>query len=218
METLPMPRPPLLLVVPMALVAPLLAGAGPARAAAAPPVANAPYLPGFGGPTSGGSPSGKVPSGKTPSGKTPSGKTPSGKVPSGKVPAAAASSMPASTPPGTPASPALTPPIPANPTTASDYMAIAGQAVAQQQGPTALRALGRAETRLISRSVPLFQTHSPSEDPAVRLIEQARQAVRAGDFATAARVIARATPLVAQEEKAPPSHPPVGLPATPAAR
>ncbi|MGH7042124.1 MAG: hypothetical protein ACREFY_08330 [Acetobacteraceae bacterium] len=103
-----------------------------------------------------------------------------------------------------------TPPMPAEPTTASGYMTIAAQAVAQQQAMPALTALGRAETRLISRSVPLFQTHSLSTAPAVRLIEQARQAVRAGDFATAATLVARATPLVQQEEGAPPSDPPVG--------
>ena len=111
-----------------------------------------------------------------------------------------------------PTASAPTAPAPAAPTTASDYMAVAAAAVAQRQAAPALRALGRAETRLISRSVPLFQTHAPITDPAVRLIERARQAVRAGDFATAARLITLAVPLVAQEQATPPPNPPVGLP------
>ena len=97
-------------------------------------------------------------------------------------------------------------------------MQAAAQAVAQQQAAPALEALGRAETRLISRSVPLFQTHAPSEDPAVQQIEAARAAVDAGDFPTAAAIIARATPLVQQEEHTPPPNPPVGLPTEPPQR
>ena len=112
-----------------------------------------------------------------------------------------------------PASAAPVPAAPATPVTASDYMAVAAQAVALQQARPALRALGRAETRLISRSVPLFQTNRPSANPAVSLIDQARQAVRAGDFAAAASLIQRATPLVARQLAHPPPSPPVGLPA-----
>jgi hypothetical protein len=99
---------------------------------------------------------------------------------------------------------------------ASDYMQAAAQAVAQQQATPALEALGRAETRLISRSVPMGQTNNPSDNPAVKQIEEARAAIEAGDFATAATVIARATPLVQQEEAAPIPNPPVGLPDQPA--
>ena len=123
----------------------------------------------------------------------------------------AATAPPAPTPPA-PARAAPVPAAPATPVTASDYMAVAAQAVAQQQAKPALRALGRAETRLISRSVPLFQTNRPSADPAVSLIDQARQAVRAGDFTAAAGLIQRATPLVARQLAHPPPAPPVGLP------
>ncbi len=97
--------------------------------------------------------------------------------------------------------------LPAAPVSASDYMNLAAQAVAQRQDKPALRALGHAETRLISRSVPLFQTRALDTTTPVRLIEQARQAIRAGDFDAAAQLIARATPLVAQAEApAPAAH------------
>ncbi len=102
--------------------------------------------------------------------------------------------------------------LPAAPVSASDYMNLAAQAVAQSQARPALRALGHAETRLISRSVPLFQTHTIDTTTPVQLIEQARQAIRAGDFAAAAQLIARATPLVTQAET--PAPPPVGVPAS----
>ncbi len=97
--------------------------------------------------------------------------------------------------------------LPAAPVSASDYMNLAAQAVAQRQDKPALRALGHAETRLISRSVPLFHTRALDTTTPVRLIEQARQAIRAGDFDAAAQLIARATPLVAQAEApAPVAH------------
>lgn len=189
-----MPRSSLSLLMVLTLGAPLLAP--PSPAVAAPPVVNAPYLPGF---NSSAPPAAPPPAGETGAGAALTSPTPPGLAPGAELAAP-------------------TEPMPANPTTASEYMAIAAQAVAQQQAEPALRALGRAETRLISRSVPLFQTHSPADDPAVRLIEQARAAVRAGDFATAATVIQRATPVVAQEENAPPPNPPVGLPTAPAPR
>ena len=97
--------------------------------------------------------------------------------------------------------------LPAAPVSASDYMNLAAQAVAQRHDKPALRALGHAETRLISRSVPLFHTRALDTTTPVRLIEQARQAIRAGDFDAAAQLIARATPLVAQAEApAPVAH------------
>ncbi len=166
----------------------VLAPAG-AVFAAPPPVANAPYLPGFDAAVR----AHPAPPPPTPAPAAPA-QAPAGDVGSPEGTLAAGLGLDSS---------------------ASDYMAAAAQAVAQQQGDVALKLLGRAETRLISRSVPLYQTHNPSEDPAVRQIEQARAAVRASDFATAAAVIARATPLVTQEENAPPPNPPVGLPTAP---
>jgi hypothetical protein len=201
-----MPRCSPSLLALLALGAPLLLPPHPA-AAAEPPEVNAPYLPGF-----------------TPA-PTPAPATPAPVAPIAPVPQAAPHAAPHAAPPGGAALTPPTPPglaaggepstpVPANPTTASDYMAVAAQAVAQRRADPAMQALGRAETRLISRSVPLFQTHSPADDPAVTLIEQARQAVRAGDFASAGAIIARATPLVAREENNPPPSPPVGMPPT----
>ena len=110
-----------------------------------------------------------------------------------------AASPPAASPAGSAA--ATTAPaaavLPATPTTAADFLAVAAQLVAQHQAKPALRALGRAETRLLSRSVPLFHTRQQDSSTPVRLIEQARQALRAGDFAAADSLIARAMPLVA---------------------
>ncbi len=180
-----MPRTPLPLLLPLALAAPLLLHP-PAARAAPPPVANAPYLPGFDAAVG----------------------TPAAPPASPAAPTQA----PAPVPPGA----AATPPAPLGESaSASDYMALAAQAVAQQQAAPALFDLGRAETRLISRSVPLGQTNNPSDDPAVKQIQEARAAVDAGDFATAATVIARAMPLVQQEENAPVPNPQVGLPDQP---
>lgn len=127
----------------------------------------------------------------------------------------AATAPPAAPAPAPPTAPAASAPMSAPlaaPVTASDSMAAAAQAVSQQQARPALRALGQAETRLLSRSVPLFQTDTPSANPAVTLIDKARAALRAGDLATAATLIAQATPLVARQQNAPPPSPPVGLP------
>ena len=128
-------------------------------------------------------------------------------------PAAAAPVAPGPTSPGLTSPGAATPApaaagvLPAAPVSAADYMNLAAQAVAQRHDKPALRALGHAETRLISRSVPLFQTRALDTTTPVRLIEQARQAIRAGDFDAAAQLIARATPLVAQAEApAPAAH------------
>lgn len=94
--------------------------------------------------------------------------------------------------------------LPATPTTAADFLAVAAQLVAQHQATPALRALGRAETRLLSRSVPLFHTRQLDTSTPVRLIEQARQALRAADFPAAGSLIARAMPLVAPPAQAKP--------------
>ena len=94
--------------------------------------------------------------------------------------------------------------LPATPTTAADFLAVAAQLVAQHQATPALRALGRAETRLLSRSVPLFHTRQLDTSTPVRLIEQARQALRAADFAAAGSLIARAMPLVVPPAQAKP--------------
>ncbi|MDE2006793.1 MAG: hypothetical protein KGI51_09520 [Rhodospirillales bacterium] len=175
-----------MLVAPMLITMPALL--------AAPPVANAPILPGFGAVT--------APQAAPQPPAPPATSPPEHNL--GTVPIAGPA-------PATGEQPAETAAPPA-PGSASDYMALAAQAVAAKQADPALRALGRAETRLISRSVPLFQTNTPIADPAVTLIRKARQAVAAGDFAAAATLIQQATPVVAQEEAHPAPAPPVGLP------
>ena len=96
------------------------------------------------------------------------------------------------------------------------YLDRAAAALAQGQSSVAMVALGRVETRLLSRSVPLFQTNRAPTTPAIALLRQARQAIRAGDLATAQALVAKARPIVAQEEAHPPQSPPVGLPTAPA--
>ena len=96
------------------------------------------------------------------------------------------------------------------------YLDRAAAALAQGQSSVATVALGRVETRLLSRSVPLFQTNRAPTTPAIALLRQARQAIRAGDLATAQALVAKARPIVAQEEAHPPQSPPVGLPTAPA--
>ncbi len=45
----------------------------------------------------------------------------------------------------------------------------------------AQEALERAQTRMLDRSVPLFQTNNPSQDPGVTAVTQALRALAAGD-------------------------------------
>jgi len=51
------------------------------------------------------------------------------------------------------------------------------------------QALEMAQTRMLDRSVPLFQTQNPSEDRAVRLIAQALEALTTGDREACIRLI-----------------------------
>ena len=127
-------------------------------------------------------------------------------------PPAAAPAAPAAAPAGaTTAEPSLD-----EEAGAVGYLDRAAAALAQGQSSVATVALGRVETRLLSQSVPLFQTNRAPTTPAIALLRQARQAIRAGDLATAQALVARARPLVAQEEAQPPQSPPVGLPTAPA--
>lgn len=48
-------------------------------------------------------------------------------------------------------------------------------------------ALEMAQTRLLDRSVPLFQTNTPSQDPGVAAISQALKALATGDRETTLR-------------------------------
>jgi hypothetical protein len=158
---------------------------------------NAPYLPGFAPPAAtGGNLATETPNG---AGKEPLSTSPSRIVP-----------PPAGSPPYAARLPS--PDLPEG-SSASQYLAVAADALARNQTGLAQSALGHAETRLLSRSVPLFQTDKPSANPAVTLISQARQALGAGDVATAQALVAKARPIVVEEEAHPRPTPQVGLPA-----
>jgi hypothetical protein len=59
-----------------------------------------------------------------------------------------------------------------------------------------------AETRLLDRSVPLFQTNSPSGNPVVSQISQALHALAAGDKPRSMALIEAAIPNARMAESA----------------
>jgi len=59
-------------------------------------------------------------------------------------------------------------------------------------------ALERAQTRLLDRSVPLFQTNNPSENPAVGQIREALRSLSQGDREGASRHIQTAMAIADQ--------------------
>ncbi len=63
----------------------------------------------------------------------------------------------------------------------SDFLRAAEGALAAGRTGEAQDALEMAQTRLLDRSVPLFQTHNPSDDPTVGEISRAMQALAAND-------------------------------------
>jgi hypothetical protein len=63
------------------------------------------------------------------------------------------------------------------------YLRAAEGALATGRTGEAQQALEMAQTRLLDRSVPLGQTSNPSDNPAVRQISRALQALAAGDRA-----------------------------------
>ncbi len=64
---------------------------------------------------------------------------------------------------------------------ASDYLRAAQGAIAAGRKGEAEDALEMAQTRMLDRSVPLGQTHDPSDNPTIGQIAQARDALRSGD-------------------------------------
>ena len=71
----------------------------------------------------------------------------------------------------------------------SDILHAALGAVAAGRLGEAQEALEEAQTRILDRSVPLGQTHNPSDNPAVAQISQALQALATQDRATAIQII-----------------------------
>src|SRR5271166_1502490 len=70
-----------------------------------------------------------------------------------------------------------------------DYLMAARSALLLGRTGEAQQALEMAETRALDRSVPLFQTNTPSRNPLVDEINKALQALSTGDRGGAARII-----------------------------
>jgi hypothetical protein len=77
--------------------------------------------------------------------------------------------------------PPLPPPdLPASAPVA-DILRAAQRAVAANRLGEAQEALEMAQTRLLDRSVPLFETRTPSDDPVAATVARARAALQAGE-------------------------------------
>ena len=74
----------------------------------------------------------------------------------------------------------------------SAYLRAARTALLQGRTGEAQQALEMAETRALDRSVPLFQTGTPSKSPLVGTIQKALNALGSGDRAGAAQFIDQA--------------------------
>jgi hypothetical protein len=75
----------------------------------------------------------------------------------------------------------------------SAYLRAAQGAIAAGRLAEARQALEMAQTRMLDRSVPLFQTRNPSDNPAVGLVSSALRALEAGDRAQALESIRAAS-------------------------
>ncbi len=73
-----------------------------------------------------------------------------------------------------------------------DYLLSARNALAAGRSGEAQEALERAETRALDRSVPLFQTSTPSRDPVVERIRLVLQTLGNGDRLEAMRLLEQA--------------------------
>ena len=85
----------------------------------------------------------------------------------------------------------------------SAYLSAAQNALAAGRTGEAQEALERAETRALDRSVPLFQTSTPSGDPLVAQINQALQLLGARDRMGAMQAVQQA---LTEAQKAPPTR------------
>ncbi|MBS0562598.1 MAG: hypothetical protein JSR21_21325 [Proteobacteria bacterium] len=78
------------------------------------------------------------------------------------------------------------------------YLRAARAALATGRTGEAQQAMEMAETRLLDRSTPLFQTDKPSSNPAVDKVNQALQALGQGDRARSMQYLDQAIPLAAK--------------------
>jgi hypothetical protein len=77
---------------------------------------------------------------------------------------------------------------------AADLLRAAQSALRAGRTGEAQQSLEMAQTRLLSRSVPMGQTNNPSDNPAVSQISQALRALSAGDRAQTMQLIQAAIP------------------------
>jgi hypothetical protein len=77
---------------------------------------------------------------------------------------------------------------------AVDFLRAAQSALQAGRTGEAQQSLEMAQTRLLSRSVPMGQTNNPSDHPAVSQISQALRALSAGDRAQTMQLIQAAIP------------------------
>jgi len=85
---------------------------------------------------------------------------------------------------------------------ARDYLVAARNALAGGRTGEAQQAMEMAQTRLLDRSVPVFQTNTPSANPVVSQISQALQALAAGNRAQCMQILGAAIPNAAAAEQA----------------
>ncbi len=85
---------------------------------------------------------------------------------------------------------------------AQDYLVAARNALAAGRTGEAQQAMEEAQTRLLDRSVPLFQTNTPSQNPVVGQISQALQALAGGDKGRCMQLIEAAIPNARIAEQA----------------
>jgi hypothetical protein len=133
--------------------------------------------------------------------------------PAQPAPAMPAPSLPSPSPPGSqlsapgapaadqPAASVPAPGLPAPPVgenaSAQDFLRAAESALVAGRNGEAQEALEMAQTRLLDRSVPLFQTHTASPNPVVTQIAEALQALKSGDRMRTLLLIQAAIPNAA---------------------
>ena len=78
------------------------------------------------------------------------------------------------------------------------FLHAARTALATGRTGEAQQALEMAETRLLDRSTPLFQTNDPSRNPLIRQIGEARRALGSGDRATSMKLLDEAIAMGAE--------------------
>jgi hypothetical protein len=80
------------------------------------------------------------------------------------------------------------------------FLHAARTALATGRTGEAQQAMEMAETRLLDRSTPLFQTDNPSRNPLIKEIGDARRALGSGDRAASMKLLDRAIALAAKDE------------------